>query len=78
MPGQSTILQETEFGWIVSGRYTNSRSIQKPPMQALCNLIKFHDLPILWELETENTSVVLQSLREASLRISLRKNYHTR
>ena len=45
-PGPSTILQETEFGWIVAGRCTNSRSIQKPPMQALCNLIKFHDLPI--------------------------------
>ena len=57
-PGQSAVLQQTDLGWIVAGRYTQPRVSPIGPMQASCNLIKFQDLPILWELEPENPSKV--------------------
>ncbi|XP_033218219.1 uncharacterized protein LOC117173687 [Belonocnema kinseyi] len=57
-PGQSAILQETDLDWIVAGRYTQPRTAPISPMQASCNLIKFQDLPILWELEPENPNKI--------------------
>ncbi|XP_033212443.1 uncharacterized protein LOC117170034 [Belonocnema kinseyi] len=57
-PGQSAVLQETDLGWNVAGRYTQPRTAPISPMQASCNLIKFQDLPILWELEPENPNKI--------------------
>ena len=51
--GKSAIFQETDFGWIFSGRYVSPQSPKsalETPSEISCNLIKFHDLPILWEL----------------------------
>ena len=58
LPGQSAVLQQTDLGWIIAGRYTQPRVAPIGPMQASCNLIKFQDLPILWELEPESPSKV--------------------
>lgn len=58
IPGQSALLQETELGWVFSGRYANSQSLstfdKKPSVS--CNLINFKELPILWELGEDNNS----------------------
>ena len=51
--GQSAIFQETDFGWIFAGRYVSPQSPKsalETPSEISCNLIKFHDLPLLWEL----------------------------
>ncbi|XP_033228394.1 uncharacterized protein LOC117180153 [Belonocnema kinseyi] len=60
IPNQTDVLQETDLGWIIVGRYN------KPPLSkrsVSCNLIKFQELPILWELEAEN-NVKLRSTEE--------------
>ena len=33
MPGQGAVLQETELGWIIAGRYGKPRVLQKDPIQ---------------------------------------------
>ncbi|XP_043470230.1 uncharacterized protein LOC122503667 [Leptopilina heterotoma] len=58
VPGQTAILQETMLGWIVAGRYTNPNVSNSNPIQTSCNLIKFQDLPILWELEPDDSSKI--------------------
>ena len=55
--GQSAVFQETALGWIFAGRLSDSQ-LPKPSFQATCNLIKFKNLPILWELDSESTSKV--------------------
>ncbi|XP_043469426.1 uncharacterized protein LOC122503070 [Leptopilina heterotoma] len=58
VPGQTAILQETKLGWIIAGRYTNPNVSNSNPIQTSCNLIKFQDLPILWELEPDDSSKI--------------------
>ncbi|XP_043467389.1 uncharacterized protein LOC122501742 [Leptopilina heterotoma] len=59
--GQGAILQETDLGWIFSGRYTkpnkfNSKIDSIFPTTVQCNLIKYQDIPPLWELESDKLS----------------------
>ena len=59
IPGQTAIFKETVFGWIFSGRYSSpqfSKRQTHSPSRVSCNLIKFQDLPILWELGEESSS----------------------
>ena len=55
MKNQSAVLQETELGWIVAGRYTDPRSFRSKP-EVSCNLMNFQELPLLWELGPERSS----------------------
>ena len=58
--GQPAVYQETLLGWIIAGR------ISKPCMSKFispitCNVIKFQELPILWELGVDSVSNVRSS-----------------
>ncbi|XP_033218066.1 uncharacterized protein LOC117173536 [Belonocnema kinseyi] len=52
--GQSAVFQETRLGWILAGRL--SSDLFSKSFQSTCNLIKFQELPILWELGNESIS----------------------
>ncbi|XP_043471734.1 uncharacterized protein LOC122504616 [Leptopilina heterotoma] len=59
--GQRAILQETDLGWVFSGLYNKPnqghlKSGHFSTNEIQCNLIKFQELPILWELGNEDTS----------------------
>ena len=57
--GQSAIFQETDLGWIFAGRYISpqgSKSTRELQSEISRNLIKFYELPILWELGEEASS----------------------
>ncbi|XP_033222717.1 uncharacterized protein LOC117176572 [Belonocnema kinseyi] len=68
-PNQTAVLQETVFGWIFSGRH-NSPQFSKQQAQAknkvACNLMKFHDLPILWELREESSTKLRSDEEQAA------------
>ena len=53
--GQPAVYQETLFGWIIAGRISRPR-FPKFSTQVTCNLIKFQELPILWELGADSIS----------------------
>ena len=55
--GQSAVFQETYLGWILVGRLSGSH-VFKPSLSTTCNLIKFQELPILWELGSDFPSNV--------------------
>ncbi|XP_033220888.1 uncharacterized protein LOC117175287 [Belonocnema kinseyi] len=52
--GQSAVFQEARLGWILAGRL--SSDLFSKSFQSTCNLIKFQELPILWELGNESIS----------------------
>ena len=56
---QPAVFQETVFGWIFAGRFNGRQGPNKhaSSMQEkiACNLIKYRDLPILWELGEESS-----------------------
>ena len=57
VPNQTAVFQETVFGWILSGRYNLPqfpKSLNQTQSKVSCNIIKFNELPILWELNEES------------------------
>ena len=70
MPNQTALLQETDFGWIIAGRYSKPLSFKN---NIACNLIKFQDISILWEIETDN-NVKLRSKEEQACEIHYANN----
>ncbi|XP_033229595.1 uncharacterized protein LOC117181137 [Belonocnema kinseyi] len=53
--GQPAVYQETLLGWVIAGRISKPR-FSKSPSNVTCNLIKFQELPILWELGADSSS----------------------
>lgn len=66
IPGQSAVFQETNLGWILSGRYTKNLSQSSLENKVSCNLIKFQDLPILWELGKDTKKKILSDSEQAA------------
>ncbi|XP_033231617.1 uncharacterized protein LOC117182625 [Belonocnema kinseyi] len=58
--GQLAVYQETLLGWIIAGRISKPR-FSKSTSKVTCNLIKFLELPILWELGADSSSNVKSS-----------------
>ncbi|XP_051167644.1 uncharacterized protein LOC127285590 [Leptopilina boulardi] len=54
--GQSAVFQETLLGWILTGSISNP--ICSNSSKISCNLIKFRDLPILWDIDTESNEKI--------------------
>ncbi|XP_051167315.1 uncharacterized protein LOC127285377 [Leptopilina boulardi] len=54
IPKQTTLLQETEFGWIIAGSYKKPRFDSNNSTKISCHLVNFNELPILWELGQED------------------------
>ena len=58
MRNQTPLLQETDFGWIIAGRYSKPLSLKN---NIACNLIKFQDLSNMWEITRTILRVMIQA-----------------
>ncbi|XP_051167313.1 uncharacterized protein LOC127285374 [Leptopilina boulardi] len=60
---QTAVFQETDLGWILSGRVTHSQkqfnAKSKPQNKIICNVINLEELPILWEIGEDKKQKIL-------------------